>query len=265
MQSLKSLIAKIEEKRAEAAVSPEDADPRIRAGVEAMVRQAKQAVGELEKEYKEAVMANIVIVAVEGRSASEFANIASVAFDTPVLDYGLSANRIKNNIRERSPRLEFNTQEFFMVLDELNKIKLDYEMLTLPVPKVNPAVDQVYNMPIDTAVDNIVAVNYGESLASAVTRREIGKLALKMKFTGKHMPVVLFNYKGNLDESHLPRPFVTVNAGDGEVSKSMVKEILTEIKTRLSGNTGSKGRRKTGALPEVDSPDTDSIEETNNN
>jgi hypothetical protein len=238
--NLKELISKIEEKRAEAAVSPEDADPRVRAGVESVVRNAKRELETLEAQYKEAVLANVVIIAIEGEGSKEFADTARIAFEVPTVNYRGAIDRVTDSVKARSSRVDFGTQEFFMVLDELNKLKLDYNFLQLPAPKVNPAIDQVYDRPVATAIENIIKTNYDEELSSAVARRDIGTLALKLKFAGKHLPVVLYGYGGSLNESLLPRPIATVSVKSDEVTKDFVKDVLTQVKTRLGGGSSRK-------------------------
>jgi hypothetical protein len=243
--TLKELISQIEDKRAEAALSVEDSDPRVRAGVEATIRNAVRALEQLETDYKDAVIPSAVLIAVEGNGSKEFADTARIAFDTPAVDYEGVTNRIIKSVKERSGRSEFNTQEFFMVLDELNKIKLEYGILSLPTPRVNAGVDKVYNFPIEEAIRTLLKVNYDEQLNSVVTRREIGKLALGMKFVGKNLPVVVYNYRGSLDEQYLPRPLVTVTATLADVNKDFVKEVLTQVKNRLTGGNSRSSRKRT--------------------
>ncbi len=245
--SLKERITQIEDKRADAALSVEDSDPRVRAGVEATIRNAKQALEQLEADYKDAVIPLTALIAVQGSGSEEFANTARIAFDTPTVDYQAATNRIVDSVRSRSGRNEFSTQEFFLVLDELNKIKLEYGILSLPVPRVNAGVDRVYNCAIEEAVKNLLRINYDEQLNSVVARREIGKLALNMKFTGKNLPVVVYNYNGSLDEQHLPRPLVTVSASLDDVNKEYVKDVLVQVKNRLTGPTKSSSRKKAPA------------------
>lgn len=247
METLKQRIAKIEDLRADAALSVEDTDPRIRAGVEATVRNAKRDLETVENDYREAVMPSVAIIAIEGEGGKEFANTARIAFDTPVVDYDGVTSRIVDTIKGRSGRLEFSTQEFFMVLDELNKIKLDLGILSLPQPRVNPAIDQVYNKEVGEAIRNVLKINYDEQLNSIAVRKEIGKLALSLKFAGKTLPVVMYNYHGSLDEQYLPRPLVTVSVKPEEVTKDFVKEVLTQVKNRLSGTNSSKSSRKKAA------------------
>lgn len=256
--SLKERISQIEEKRAEAALSVEDSDPRVRAGVEATIRNAIQTLEQLETDYKDAVIPMAALIAIEGDGSKEFANTARIAFDTPTVDYEGVTNRIIDNVRTRSGRNEFTTQEFFLVLDELNKIKLEYGILSLPVPRVNAGSDRVYNCSIEEAVRNLLKINYDEQLNSVVTRREIGKLALSMKFSGKNLPVVVYNYRGSLDEQYLPRPLVTVSANLAEVNKDYVKEVLTQVKNRLTGSTSRPSRKK--AAPAATA--TTSVEQT---
>jgi len=117
-------------------------------------------------------------------------------------------------------------------------------MVSLPSPNINPAVDQVYGFPIDQAIDNILSINYGESLNSAVTRRELGQLALRARFTKLHFPIVLYNYSGSLDETYLTRPLVTVTVNGNEVNEKLVEEVLVGVRARLSNSMVTKGRRR---------------------
>jgi hypothetical protein len=74
--------------------------------------------------------------------------------------------------------------------------------------------------------------NYEGSLYSAVSLREIEAKALAEEFSGKALPVVLYNTKTETDRNFLPPTFEKVEAPE-EVTEAFVKTKLFEVKKKL--------------------------------
>lgn len=251
MSQIKQLIEDIKGKRAEAAIRPEDADPRVRAGVEAMARNANRDLPALEQRYKDAVMSHAVIIAVSGPGAEEFAKIAKYAFHTAIVDYTSVATRLTQRVIARGARKEFSSQEYFIALDELNHVKVECNIVKLPTPEVNCPTAPVYDQPVDVAIRRLIENNYGGQLYSVVSRNDIGVAALASEFVGKMLPVVLYNFKEGLDESVIPRPLVVI-AAPKDVTEAFVKEQLDIVKSKLSGKkTKTETKTETGGTENV--------------
>jgi hypothetical protein len=232
MNNLKELLQTLSEKEAEAAIEPTQTDPRVRAGVEALVRNAKAELGKLQTGYKDAVMSNVVIIGVTGKSAKEFADAAEKVGSLAV-DFDQIVDRLATNVVARGSGDIYTSHAHFMLLDELSKVRLEYDIVQLPTPMINAYSDGIYNIPVREAISKLLLKNYGGSLQSAVTRRVIGNLALAARFSGKKLPVVVYNLNSDVDVRFIPAP-ATIIESNGKVTEALVKKKLTEIKSLLS-------------------------------
>lgn len=228
MTDLKSIIREIAEKEAETRINPEDADPRVRYGVEAMKRNAENDLVDLKQKYKDLVMGTAVIIAVSGDGSAKFAEISAKKVKTQTLDYKLIARTLSSRIVSRGHIGLYSQNSHMMLWDEMNHARLKYGFIRLPQPQAS-YIDGVFDTPLESAIESIFEKNYGSSLYSAVTRREIGELALENKFDGEKLPVVLYNYTGTFDPAFLPAPVVTVQA-DEDVTERFVKSVLSEVR-----------------------------------
>lgn len=238
MNKLKEMIDKIQETEAQSRIRPEESDPRTRNGVEAMVRNAKGSLEQLYSEYKEAVMQNVVIIGVSGETSKEFAEKAE-SLGSLSVDFNLIKDRLKNGLASRAVGERYNSNAHLMFLAEISQIRLEFNIVRLPVPQVNGYSDGVYDSPLNTAIDRIIENNYGASLQSAVTRREIGKKALEKRFWGKKLPVIVYNLEGVVDTNFIPLPVATVESS-GKVTESSVKKKLSTIAAQLNGKVEDK-------------------------
>ena len=143
--SLKETLDSILEKKAESRVEPLDCDPRIRAGVEGAVRNAKEAIPALEREYKAEVLKTAVIIAVCGKGAAKFAQISKDVFKTVAIDFHYVVDEVAAAISARGGNDEYNTQEHWLLLNELQRVRHDYEIASILPPEVNYQTDNVYH------------------------------------------------------------------------------------------------------------------------
>lgn len=229
---LKDILKKLSDKEAEAAINPEDVDPRVRAGVEAIVRNAKVDLVTIQKEYKEAVMDNVVLIAINGDYSKQFAEIAESMGALTINFNEVNENLVKS-LESAQLGDVYTSNMHFALLGELSRIRLKYDIVTLPTPMVNNYNDNVYDQPIDVAVRRLIDKNYGTSLQSAVTRREIGRKALEARFSGKKLPVVIYNLLLRVDTRFLPDPSADISA-NSIPNETVVKKKLTEVKNLLS-------------------------------
>lgn len=238
MTDLKAILTELEEKEAESKLVPEQVDPRVRAGVEAKVRNAIQDLPRIQDKYKEAVMSTVTIIAVTGENAEKFAQIASDTMNALSVDFQLIKSRFVNNLKSRNAGEVYSSNTHFMLLDEVQKVKLEYKVLALPAPVINHYFDGIIDEKLEKAIELLLKKNYGNSLYSAITRREVGKRALEERFAGKNLPVILYNCNGEVDTNFLPTPSFLVDASS-DVNVNMVKETLSNMAKTI------KGKRKT--------------------
>jgi hypothetical protein len=125
----------------------------------------------------------------------------------------------------------------------LSRIRLKYDIVSLPTPIINNYNDNVYDQPIEVAVRRLLEKNYGSSLQSAVTRREIGRKALEARFSGKKLPVMVYNLLERVDTRFLPDPSADI-VSNSVPNETVVKKKLTEVKNLLnkSQNNGQSAQ-----------------------
>ena len=232
MNTLKEILTKLQEKEAESKIIPEEVDYKTRAGVEAIVRNAKTDIDALSRSYKEQVMSNVVLVAVKGKTAKEFAEAASKSGAVAV-DFNLIVDRLVSNLASRAVGATFTSNANFMLLDEMQKVRLEYDMVQLPTPQINAYNDGIYDAPLAEAIKKLILKNYGSGFQSAITRREIGKAALAARFGGKKLPVIVYNLDQDVDTRFIPAPTATLTS-NAAVSANIVKKKLAEIRAQLN-------------------------------
>jgi hypothetical protein len=232
MNKLKELYTKILDVIADTEIDASATDPRVRAGVEAKVRNAKQDLERVKREYKDALIGHVVVIGVNGSSATEFAASAEKAGAIAV-DFNFIVDKTAENLSKRAIGSEFTSEALFKLIDELSKVRLEYDMIQLPTPRVDAYADGIYNAPLREAIAKLFSKNYGSSLQSAVTRRLIGDKGLDAKFTGKKLPVIVYNLDQDMDVRFIPAP-VTIITSNGKVTDNGVKKKLAEVKAMLS-------------------------------
>lgn len=239
MNKLKELIDLIKEQKAMLSIDPEDVDPRVRNTFEGQLRNCKEKLLELEEQYKNEVMNSAVVITVTGPEAETFSSIARSA--AIALDYKMLLNELTLALRQRNAPEPYDSNTHFMLLDELQKVRLKYNMVRLPMPVVNGYNDGIYGTNIKEAVDLLIKKNYENGLYSAVIRREVGQIALDGEFSGRKIPVFLYNHDGKVDVNFLPNPITVV-----EINKKMDKEeVFDKIKElkNIINNTKKEGQQ----------------------
>jgi hypothetical protein len=240
MATIKELIAQYRDKLAESKIDVSEVDPKVRTGVEGNVRNAIRDLPAVARLYKDEVMKHVVILGVSGSGAQEFANIVKYKHKLVTVDYYHILNVMAASLKKRGVKQDYyGNQDFWLTLDEFNKLRLDYDILHLVPPRINHLTDQVYGQPLEKALKNLIEANYNNQLYSTVARREIGAAALAEEFTGKAMPVILYNYPGNLDETLLPRPLITIEAGE-KVDEAFVAKALADLRAKLNPKSTKK-------------------------
>lgn len=233
MNRLKELVKEIKEQKAILAVNPGDIDPQVRATFEGSQRNAGDVLKKLEDQYRNEITNHVVAVSIVGEFAADFA-VKAAALGVVAINYQQVVDDIESNLKDRNAGVEYDSNTHFMLLDELSKIRIKHEMVRLPNPTVNGYNDGVYGSSIKDALKIIFNKNYGEGLQSAISRREIGRIALSGNFAGSKLPVFLYNNIGNVDTTFLPAP-VTIIKIDKEMDKDEVLGKIKELKGILNG------------------------------
>lgn len=229
---LKDLYDQLTTKREMATLDPNLVDARIRPGIEGKIRAAQSEVPELERQYKNKVANDSVIIAVKGKYCKEFASIAQTEFKTLSVDYLECIDDISESILKRGGEDRYTSKEHLMTMDELNKIKMKYGISILPVFQANyEGVGPNDN--IRQALLVQFTKQYGGDLFSAVTRGKIGDGAIQMGFKGNKLPVVLFNYTVDLTEGVLSKPVDVITINEMPTKQSVGK-MLVDIRDRIS-------------------------------
>ena len=237
---LKKILSELKDAQAEASLSPELTDPRVQAGAFAIKRNAENRVAELSKEYKDAVWASIKVIAVSGKHGQEFAQLANQSTKTVIHDYLSPTKNLAAAIKNRTPRDTFSAQEYWMLLDELNKLKNKYEIEVLPAPQINTD-DHNRNQDIDGAVTDLIERTMGNDLYAVLARKELSDLVFETKSQSDIIPVIVYNYKPT-ESMFLPQPVVSITVND-PVTPESVKTALSDIKNTLAGSLPAKPKR----------------------
>lgn len=240
MIDTKVLIEEIRKAKEDASVDLSSLDFRLKSGAEGNKRAAQLALSSLEARYMEGVSDNTLIIAIKGPGAVRFAEIAE-GFKYTTVNYMQAADDVYNNVRKRGGRDIYSTAEHWMIMDELNRIKLDNKIVSLPPIQANFA-DIGFEKPLRPSIHYVFVRHYGGQLYSIVSKTQIGRKALSIEFEGKTLPVVLYNYLVDLDTVILPEPFIVIKVEDNP-TEEYVKKTLSDIKKayKAKSNIQTKG------------------------
>lgn len=230
--SIKEIYDDITKQTQLASVKLDGCPPAIRNGMESKIRGATQRLAGLQDQYRREVIKNAVIIVVDGEFGQQFAEISAANHSTLSFDYMAVVDRISKNVINRGGRNGYGTQEHWMVMDELNQVKRDYNIVTLPqfVVKMNKF---EANTDLYTGLKTRIFQNYGSQLNTAVLRGDISEAALAKEFTGKTLPVVVYNVKNQIDSGLLKEPYAILEIAE-EPTKESVKKALMKIKKSLN-------------------------------
>lgn len=230
---LKEILKELKDAESEALIEPELTDPRVQAGAFAIKRNAERRIEELTKQYKDAIQASIKVIALTGEYSKDFANIAENQYQTITHDYLGVLNHISNAIKDRTPRDTFAAQEYWMLLDELNKIKYQYGIEVLPAPQLNTD-DHNRQQDISGAVKDLIERTMGSDLYAVVANKELSTKAFNARSSAEILPVVIYNYQPT-NSSFLPQPLGSIEINE-PVTDESVRDTLLQIKEKLAGN-----------------------------
>jgi hypothetical protein len=246
--TLKETLNQLKERRAEAAIDPVEADPKVRAGVEAISRNAKAEIPKLAQEYAAKIERIILLINVTGAGAKKFAQYAHDKMKVLSYDYTGIVKVLADSVRARGGSESFGTNEGALLLSELLNLKESYLISNLPTLRINETVPTPYEAPLEEAIERVLEFSYGIGFYDAVTLRQAQSDALQSEFSGNVLPIVVYNYKGleNRGGALLQTPSFQVDA-PFSVSVEFVKNALLKIKSQL------KQGKETNTNPEAPS------------
>lgn len=236
---LLELVNKIKDKTAESKVDVSAIDPRVQATADGMVRSAKEELVKLSAAYRSEVVKNLLVQAASGPNSVKFAEFAAKG-KLLCIDYHAVIDRIVNNMKVRNARDEFDSQEYWLLTDEIVKIRHELGITSMPMP-TNNRIGTVYMKPLKEAVKNLIEQTYGQSLYSVFSRHAITNAALDSLFVGSAFPVVLYNCDGDVDQAFLPKPFATITVPD-DVDAKFTIDTINQIKKQYKA-TSAKNRK----------------------
>jgi hypothetical protein len=233
---LTKLVEQIKEKTAETNIDVSKMDPKVWATADGLIRQAKIDLDVIKKQYTTELMNGLALIAVTGKKSSKFAKITEKAkFFT--IDFLAISKVLAQNVKNRCQRDEFDSQEYLILLDEINKIKKELNVVRFPMP-ANTRFPDVYGKPVSEAVISLIEKTYGTELYAVFTRKQIIDEALSILYDGSHLPVIVYNYVNDEKQWVLPRPVTVVDAS-GEVNAAMVQKVVDEVREKI--NNENKG------------------------
>lgn len=221
---IKELYEQIQESRAMSTAEITAYPVNVRPAIEGKIRSAQSKLVGLENQYRNQVVSQIVLISVHGEYAKEFADIAQSVFKTLSFDYLSPVERIASSVIKRGGRDFYDSHEHWMVMDELNMIKMKYGIASLP-----PLTARFSQKNLRESLLDSLNSTYGGSLYSAVLRGDIGDAALNAGFTGKVLPVIIYNYSVPVDERMVKRPVADIEV-KSEPTEKYVKEQLVKVK-----------------------------------
>lgn len=230
---LKEILDKMKDKKAILNIHPSKVDPGIRSTFEGNQRAAKSELLSLENEYKKTAVKNSVLISITGAKAKEFVQKASgqvigVNYKQVLEDLNLAM------VNSRQPET-FQQQSFLALLGELNRMKARYGISAMPMPQNNLQALGVIGMEMKEAIKTIIEANYQDQLYSASSRVLIGELALAGNFSGKKLPVFMYNV-GQPDAYFLPSISKEVEI-NSEMNDDQVNEELKRIAESMKPKT----------------------------
>lgn len=205
----------------------------IRDGMDGVIRQAKEKLVTLKKQYAEVVGKNLVIIPVVGEKSEEFAKLASSNFGVFSMNYYSPADETTERLLARRMDSVYVQSSYSASLDDIYLIKNRYNISKLPFMV---ALDgSWFGRPLKDAIRQQFNNAYGNELYSIAIREEAGMHAAEIKYDGTKMPVVVYNYNEEmgLNSSILSSPEKVIKLdGSEELSPEFVMQTLSSIKNK---------------------------------
>lgn len=232
----KELLEELKELQAESNVDLGAVDPKIRAGIEGRMNEARDKLPEVKKQYYKAVASNSVLIGVHGDSnkINEFSKIAVEKFGTLSVNFKQTQAKVLEDIKSRAAGTDgFQSTEYYILISKVRDLANEIGAIGINVPELDSS---LFGGELSSTVDKIVSEYYGTELDSALSFIEIGKEAFKVSFDGKRVPVVLTNCS-EINPTFLPSLLDSIElTSETEVTEDLVGKVLTKVKNKISKN-----------------------------
>lgn len=246
--TLKDLLDEIELQKEILATPIEEYAPKYRMGAELRIRTAQDRLVELERTYRQLLSASSVVMAVTGSRSEEFATIAK-NLGVIVNDFNGIAEEIYGLIKFRTTQEIYTGVEHDILQEVLHALQPKYGIVAMRPLNFDLYKSEVNNMDLKKAIRSILLSQYGNTLNTIKIAKDSFDLASSNKFSGKVLPILVFNYDPNigLDTSLLKYPSSVIEVPDntGDMAK-FVESQFGEVK---------KSIKKTKKKNETDSQD----------
>lgn len=229
MSTLQEIITKIKQKEKEADMDVAAAPYAVRAGTESLVRNAKEELVLLKKQYRDSVMKSSMVISVSGPGSEEFGAVARKNFKMLAFDSDDLAKYLEDKLRARGVREDFGSNENHFLMTELVELRTTLELSQLP--PLNP--ESGYGKPLAVAIRNVLAASYGSDLSQAYVRRKVEAEALEARFAGKTLGIIVSGFPDD-NFTFLPGPAFRIRLSGQSVTKKLVGDELQRIKSSIS-------------------------------
>lgn len=229
--NLDELYVEITKTKAMADKNFEDQPLNIRAGMEGRIRAARESLAKLVSDYKTTAVKSSAIIALSGEYGKQFADL-STEFNVLSFDFSQGINTIIEKIMGREGKKEFDNAEFFLLLSELNIFKVKYGLSSLPPVNMQSS---IIGKPTGEAIKRLLGKSYVSQINSVVIRSLIGEKAYETGFSGKIIPVALYNTDDDIDTVLLNRPVAVLPVTES-VDRALVISTLNSVKAALQGH-----------------------------
>lgn len=208
-QTLSEILEQIEQNQKLADTDPESTPGLSRAGFAVAIREAKDLLVDLKKEYKDQLLDRARDVFVFGDKAkiSEFGKLAeaegAVVVDADELYRRLSGPCDASLGAER----EFGPSQVSLLISGLKGVSVDLDILNMNAPKL-PGLVKVEDAAATTAhVRSMVRAAVGDDLNKLYLAADVTKKALEVKFKASGLVVVVLNATGPEDAREIATLF----------------------------------------------------------
>jgi hypothetical protein len=229
---LKEILERYKDAKAQANIVPEEMAPAVSAGGFALKRNGQRLMRESEAEYLDYIPKILKVIALSGDYSKQFSDIATRLSGIITYDFTGLVDELTNAIKSRSHRPNFSNQEYEMLMDELNKLKVELGIQSLANPEFSTN-DKAANLPIRESVQLLIDRTFGNDLYALAAIRRISKQAFEKKFAGENFPVIIYNHR-NSPTQFLPVPVRAADI-DSEVTEKDVAGALHGINSSLKG------------------------------
>lgn len=232
------LLEEIDRTTSTATIKLDEINPRARPGMEVAVREAKDHLEELKTKYGQLVQERALGIFVLGNAEGvfQFASIAEYEGDTITLESDSLYRELARSIEQAMGDTRvFGPDAMSHLVTNLRTMAFEMGIVTLPVPKFEEAHCSSFNDTI-AHVKKLVRLAMGDDLNSIYLKKVLVEKALKIRYTGSVVPVVVISDSESEIAGLSPmfqKGTTVVNVADGDnVTKEYVLKVFSSTKKK---------------------------------